>query len=181
MFWFSVRWASSAQARRGQRAAGWNDGGSGGMRWDGSGKSPSHSLRAEENRHVCVPEIETPQHSAPRSSGQLFRGVINAMNDVISWVSRCVRCGMSSRGVITFCPDGRLGTIWWCHVLHVITIMDSCLYSWWTICTFIQISIISLSIYVDWYVVLWLIMWFYMSLRLFMDYKHISAIVRKYK
>lgn len=36
---------------------------------------------------------------------------------------------------------GRLDTIWWCHVLHVITIMDSCLYSWWTICKYIYICI----------------------------------------
>jgi len=34
---------------------------------------------------------------------------------------------------------GRLDTIWWCHVLHVITIMDSCLYSWGTIRKYIYV------------------------------------------
>lgn len=177
-FHFTGRWASSAQARRGQRAAGWNGGGSGGMRWDGPGKSPSHPLRAEENSHVCVPEIETPHLSAALPYPQILRRVMQSRNKCYEWCHfmsqlLCALWDEQSRCdyiLSWWCviSAGRLDTIWWCHVVHVITIMDSCLYSWWTICKYISISVISLSISVDWYVVLWLMMWFYMSLRLFL-------------
>lgn len=73
----------------------------------------------------------------------LYSRIINAMNDVISWVScwdEHLRCDyiLSWWSVIS---AGRLDTIWWCHVLHVITIMDSCLYSWWTIRKYMYLCI----------------------------------------
>lgn len=65
------------------------------------------------------------------------------MNDVISWVSYWNEHLRRDYILSWWCviSAGRLDTIWWCHVLHVITIMDSCLYSWWTIRKYIYLCL----------------------------------------